>query len=117
MVASENKTTANGNNAEDRPERGRKKENEMAKVNLCGVQPMDFETSKGDQIKGIKIHLSYQDENVMGYACDNKFMSDEACKNLGITIDSLEPLIGQVVELETNLKGKIIGFHAVKSAK
>lgn len=79
----------------------------MAKVNLCGVQPLDFETKEGDIIKGLKLHLCYPDENVMGYACDTKFISSAACKNLGISLDDLEPLIGQVVELETNLKGKI----------
>lgn len=79
----------------------------MAKVNLCGVQPLDFETKEGDIIKGLKLHLCCPDENVMGYACDTKFISSAACKNLGISLDDLEPLIGQVVELETNLKGKI----------
>ena len=80
----------------------------MAKVNLCGVQPLDFETKVGDTIKGLKLHVCYADENVMGYACDTKFISSASCKNLGIFLDDLEPLIGQVVELETNLKGKII---------
>ncbi len=85
----------------------------MAKVNLCGVQPLDFESDKGDTIKGLKLHVSYQDENVMGYAVDTKFVSDMACKNLGITLDDIEPLIGCVVEIETNLKGKITGITPV----
>lgn len=85
----------------------------MAKVNLCGVQPLDFETKEGDVIKGLKLHVCYHDENVMGYACDTKFISSASCKNLGISLDELEPLVGQVVEIETNLKGKII---AVKPA-
>lgn len=85
----------------------------MAKVNLCGVQPMDFKTREGENLQGIKLHVSYQDENVMGYAVDTKFINSKACKNLHITLDDLEPLIGQVVEFETNLKGKITGIHAV----
>lgn len=84
----------------------------MPKVNLCGVQPLDFETKEGDTIKGIKLHVSYQDENVMGYAVDTKFISQASCKNLGISIDDLEPLIGTVVELETNIKGKITSVHS-----
>lgn len=85
----------------------------MAKVNLCGVQPMDFTTNDGDQIKGIKLHVSFQDENVMGYACDTKFLTAQACKNLGITVDYLEPMIGQVVDIETNLKGRVTGITSV----
>lgn len=85
----------------------------MAKVNLCGVQPMDFTTREGDKLEGIKLHVSFQDENVMGYAVDTKFITAKACKNLHITFDDLEPLIGQVVEFETNLKGKITGIHSV----
>lgn len=85
----------------------------MAKVNLCGVQPMDFTTNEGDQIKGLKLHVSYQDENVMGFACEAKFLSAQACKNLGITVDSLEPMIGEVVEIETNIKGKITAIKAI----
>lgn len=85
----------------------------MAKVNLCGVQPLDFTTREGEKLNGIKLHLSYQDENVMGYAVDTKFISAQACKNLHIDLDYLEPLIGQVVEFETNLKGKVTGIHVV----
>lgn len=85
----------------------------MAKVNLIGVQPMDFTTNEGDQIKGIKVHVSYQDENVMGYACEAKFLNAQACKNLGISVDSLEPLIGEVVEIDTNIKGKITAIKAI----
>lgn len=83
----------------------------MAKVNLCGVQPLDFDTKDGDTIKGIKLHITYQDENVMGYACDTKFLTDSACKNCGITVDKLEPMIGQVVDLELNPKGKIVAVN------
>lgn len=85
----------------------------MAKVNLCGVQPLDFTTREGKALQGIKLHVSFQDENVMGYAVDTKFISSMACKNLHITLDDLEPLIGQVVEFETNLNGKITGIHAI----
>ena len=74
---------------------------------------MDFTTNDGDQIKGIKLHVSFQDENVMGYGCDTKFLTAQACKNLGITVDYLEPMIGQVVDIETNIKGKITGINPV----
>lgn len=83
----------------------------MAKVNLIGVEPMDFPTSDGKQIKGIKLHMSYADDRVMGLKSDGKFITDDACRNLGITLETLSPLIGECVELETNLKGKITAVH------
>ncbi len=83
------------------------------KVRLVGLQPLDFESKDGGQIKGIKLHVSFQDENVMGYACDTKFLTAQSCKNLGITVDDLEPMIGQVVDIETNLKGRVTGINPV----
>lgn len=89
----------------------------MAKVNFVGLQELDFESRDGKQIQGFKLHINYLDENVMGLKADSKFVSREACKNLGLTVESLSPLIGKDVELETNLKGSITGVRPVgKSA-
>ena len=82
----------------------------MAKVNLVGVQPLDFPSNDGSQVKGLSLQLNFPDENVMGMKADHKFISDMACKNLGIDLEDLEPLIGTVIEIETNLKGKITGI-------
>ncbi len=83
----------------------------MAKVNLVGVQTLDFETKEGNTVQGLKLHLTYQDDNVMGYKADSKFISKEACKNLGITADSLSKHIGKMVDLETNISGKIVAVN------
>ena len=85
----------------------------MAIVRLIGLQNLDFETRDGNTIQGLKLHINYQDENVMGLMADSKFISSEACKNLGITVDTLSPLIGKNVELETNIKGKVTGVRPV----
>ena len=85
----------------------------MAKVRLIGLQNLDFETRDGNTIQGLKLHINYPDENVMGLIADSKFISREACKNLGITVDTLSPLIGKDVELETNIKGKVTGVRPV----
>lgn len=85
----------------------------MAKVKLVGLQSLDFETRDGKFIQGIKLHFTAPDENVMGQLADSKFINSSACANLGITIDSLSPLIGKQIELDTNLKGSITGVHAV----
>ena len=85
----------------------------MAKAKLIGVQDMDFNTRKGDHIDGIKLHITYPDENVMGLMADGKFISREACKTYGITVDGLAPMIGKDVEFETNVKGKVTGVRPV----
>lgn len=89
----------------------------MAKVNFVGLQDMDFDDRKtGEHISGIKLFFNYLDENVMGFKADSKFVNREACKNLGFTVDNLSPLIGKVVELETNLKGKVTGVNPVEKS-
>lgn len=83
----------------------------MAKVKFVGLQELDFETRDGEQIKGLKLHICYPDENVMGLAADSKFLNSASCRNLGLTVDTLTPMIGQDVDLETNLKGKVTGLR------
>ena len=39
--------------------------------------------------------------------------SGSPLKNLGITVDDLDPMIGQVVDIETNLKGRVTGITSV----
>lgn len=85
----------------------------MAKVHFTGLQDMDFTSRDGKQIDGIKLFFTYPDENVMGIKADSKFVNRDSCKNLGFTVDSLSPLIGKDVEIETNIKGGITGVRAV----
>ncbi|MBD5111529.1 MAG: hypothetical protein HDT42_03210 [Ruminococcaceae bacterium] len=85
----------------------------MAKVNFIGLQNLDFETRDGNQIQGLKLHITFPDENVMGLMADSKFISRDACKNLGLSVDSLSPMIGKEIEIETNIKGKVTGVKPV----
>ncbi len=85
----------------------------MAKVNLLGVQNIDFENNQGDTVKGIKLHVTYKDENVAGEKCDSKFISAAACKNLGIEFDDMLSLVGSEVDIEQNLNGKVVGINPV----
>lgn len=82
----------------------------MAKVHLVGVQPLDFPNKEGDQIKGINLHVNYDDENVYGKKADTKFLSDILCVNKGITVDTLLPLCGTDIDIDVNLKGKVTGI-------
>lgn len=83
----------------------------MAKVNLIGVQPVEFTDNNGKEISGLKLHISYQDDSTYGYVADSKFVTTDACKKLSISEDDLVPLIGQVVDLELNPKGKLVGIN------
>lgn len=83
----------------------------MAKVQLVGIHDMDFLTRDGkDRIDGIALQVNYKDENVYGLKAESKFISRELCNNIGFTVDYLKPFIGKTVELETNLKGKVVGI-------
>lgn len=82
----------------------------MAKVHLVGVQPLDFPNNKGEQIKGINLHINCEDDDVYGQRADTKFLSDILCKNKGITIDTLLPYLDSDIEIDVNLKGKVTGI-------
>lgn len=87
----------------------------MAKVNFVGIHDMDFPTRDGKgRIDGIGLQVTYPDTNVVGLKAESKFISRELCKQVGFTVDSLTPFIGKVVELETNLSGKVVGIKEVK---
>lgn len=85
----------------------------MARVHLVGLQPLDFENQSGETIKGINLHINYEDENVYGKKADKKFLSDILCKNKGYDIDGLLQFLDDDIEIEVNLKGKVTGIKAV----
>ena len=83
----------------------------MAKVFLVGIQDMNFPTRDGSgRIDGIALQCNYPDRNVIGLRADSKFISREICNAVGFTKESLAPYVQHNVELETNLKGKVIGI-------
>lgn len=85
----------------------------MAKVFLEGIQKLDFDTKEGNHINGYNLHVAYPDENVIGRMTDKKFISAEAFKNLGFSLDEISALVQSDVELETNIKGKVVGIHEI----
>lgn len=86
----------------------------MAKVNLIGIHDMDFPTKDGGRIDGIALQLTYSDPNVYGLKAESKFISRDLCNNIGFTFDYLKPFVNKTVDLETNLKGKVIGISVVE---
>lgn len=85
----------------------------MAKVFLEGIQHLDFDTKEGNHINGYNLHIAYPDENVIGKMTDKKFISAEAFNNLGFSLDEISALVQHDVELETNIKGKVVAIHEI----
>lgn len=86
----------------------------MAKVDLVGVQELDFIDKKtGNPVQGLSLQINFLDPNVMGKKADHKFISRVLCEELKITTETLKPLIFKEVELETNLKGQVTGVKPV----
>lgn len=79
------------------------------KVNLLGVQVLDFSTKDGD-IKGVKLHVSYSDSNVDGYKVESKFISDAAMRQLHMSSTDLISVLGSEIDIQTNFSGKITGI-------
>ena len=83
----------------------------MAKVFLVGIQDMNFPTRDGSgRIDGIALQCNYPDRYVSGLRADSMFISREICNAVGFTVESLTPFVKHNVELETNLKGKVVGI-------
>ena len=85
----------------------------MAKVNLIGVRNLDFKADDGKTIQGVKIFFSHDDPNVKGQITENKFISSAACGNMGITFDDLVSHIDEVLDIDVDFNGKIIGISEV----
>ena len=81
------------------------------KVNLLGVQDLDFTTREGDTIQGVKLHLCYTDANVAGRKVDTKFISRSALANLGIDVSSFTAAIGKEIDLQTDFGGKVCAVN------
>lgn len=85
----------------------------MAKVFLEGIQHLDFDTKEGNHISGYNLHIAYPNEKVVGKITDKKFISAEAFKNLGFSLDEISALVQHDVELETDIKGKVVAIRAI----
>ena len=86
----------------------------MAQVESLGVQDLDFETRDGKTVKGVKLHIAYQDEHVDGLKADTKFLNYDLCKRLNVSAKILSEFIDSALEISTDLSGKVIGISPVK---
>ena len=80
------------------------------KCTLLGFKSLDFENKEGDKVEGIKLFLAYVDENTVGCECDAKFINRNVFDTFGITIDKLADSVNSVVDVEFNMKNKVVGL-------
>lgn len=91
----------------------REKEGNKMKVKLVGLMPLDFPSKDGSQIQGINLYCNYADDRVIGEKSDSKFISQSLCDQLGVSVKSLESLIGHELQLDVNFKGKVTDIFEV----
>ena len=81
------------------------------KVNLIGLRTVDFEGKSGQPVQGVKLFMSYPEENVYGRITDERFISAPVFANFDIKIDELIELIGTDIDIEISPRGKVVGIH------
>ena len=69
------------------------------KMQLVGIQPVDFTNNAGETIKGKNIYCAYKDENVEGLKTEKFFIKQE--------IKIPECKINDMLEVSFNMKGKV----------
>lgn len=77
------------------------------KVQLLGVQPLQFKTDSGDTIEGNNIYIGYTDENVSGMKASKIFVNKSVALPQGIKQ-------GSMLEIAFNMKGKPEKIELIK---
>ncbi|MCH5195157.1 MAG: hypothetical protein J1F28_00500 [Oscillospiraceae bacterium] len=83
-------------------------------VQLIGVQDLNFDTDDNKHIEGLKLHIAYENPHVTGLKVDSKFINADLCKKLNLTASTLAGYIDAVVDIATDINGKIIGVTPCK---
>ena len=80
------------------------------KCTLLGFKSLDFENKDGDKVEGIKLFLAYVDENTVGFECDAKFINRNVFDTFGIKLEELAGSVSTVIDVEFNMKNKVVGL-------
>ena len=79
-------------------------------VTLIGVQDMNFTSRDGNEINGVKVFFAYPDENTYGNCTSDKFIARNVYDSFNVPVDKLVSKIGEVINVELNLKKKIVAI-------
>lgn len=80
------------------------------KVNLIGVQDMNFTSREGNDIDGVKVFIAYPDSNTYGNYAESKFISRNVYNSFNVPVSDLLEKIGQVIDCEFDPKKKVVGI-------
>ena len=80
------------------------------KARVLGIQSVDYVSRRtGQPVKGVTLHVSHKDQQVIGDAVSNVFISD----NLGIAgLSNIS--VGVNVDVEYNSRGYVCGLAILK---
>lgn len=73
------------------------------KVKLFGVRKMDFTSSKGETIKGLKLYIGYCENGVEGFVTDSLFVPENKTDMLAINPSEF---IAKDIYIDFDIKGK-----------
>lgn len=75
---------------------------------LLGVRKLDFKDDSGAPIKGTQIFISHREDGVLGEMAEKKFLAD------GFNMPTINP--GDLLDLDCNTKGKILGIKVISGS-
>ncbi len=80
------------------------------KMTVLGLEKVDYTSKKtGEPVKGITLHCSCRDQNVIGYRAESVFVSDRLDCFRDLTI--LQP--GAVINVEYNRRGYVADVEVI----
>ncbi len=74
------------------------------KAQFVGVQELDFQTERGDNIKGKNLYILHEDENVTGLKASKIFVKE------GVNIPK-DVKLNDMLDISFNMKGKVEAIY------
>ena len=71
---------------------------------------MDFTSRDGNAINGVKVFITYPDDNTYGNIAESKFIQRNVYNSFNVSVDKLVQKIGEVINVEFDPKKKIVGI-------
>lgn len=62
-------------------------------------------------MQGIKLFIAYPEDKVYGNISDSRYISSNVFDKLGVKLQDLIDHIDEVIDIEINPKGKIVGIE------
>ena len=76
---------------------------------LLGFAELDFETPKGDKIKGLNVFVAHKDSRITGMSCRKMFIGE---KDLEVINIDLAVFVDKNIEIDLGFNNKIQAITA-----